>query len=235
MLIKKLLQLFPILIVILLVSNTDTFAATLSFYPSGGAILDTNEQFTVDVLINSEGAKLTKAKFTVLFDPTYLQLTKAEKNNSLFSQWLEDESSIDNDNGVAMLTGFTQSGSGTLYTTSGEADVLARLTFKIVKEGKTELDWQYETVNGVFETVLLEDKSPSDAANVLTAKPSSILILLGEDAIRDYYGTVPTTGISTDKYVFFTGIVLVLFGVFMIFTRPNMMRRKRGTVVTLGS
>ena len=42
-----------------------------------------------------------------------------------------------------MLGGFTQSGTSTPYKTSGNPDIMARLTFEVLKEEETYLDWEY--------------------------------------------------------------------------------------------
>lgn len=76
---------------------------SFSFFPAGGIVTDKSKGFSVDVLIDTAGQEVMSAKFVVLFDPTVLRLTKAERNSTLFSQWAEEESSIDNDNGVVML------------------------------------------------------------------------------------------------------------------------------------
>ena len=39
------------------------------------------------------------------------------------------------------------------------------------------------------------------------------------------------TAVPIDKYILVTGLVLVLFGGFMVFTKPGGIRKRRGTVV----
>jgi len=214
-------------------SSSAIFAAapSFSFYPAGGIIIDKSKGFSVDVLIDTAGQEAMSAKFVVLFDPTVLRLTKAERNSTLFSQWPEEESSIDNDNGVIMLGGFTQSGTGTPYKTSGDPDVIARLTFEVLREKVTYLDWEYDTNNGVFDTQIMKEGSPP--MNILTKKPSTVTFQIGGGD-----GTVlrpdVNTGVFDSKYLIIAGAVLLLFGGFMIFTRPNFYRRGKGTVVVIG-
>lgn len=224
----KKLSPFSLSIVLMLFSPTISLAASPSYslYPNGGTVLVKDNGFTVDVMIDTDGEEITEAKFVLLFDPAVLQLTKTEKNNSLFEEWPEDESTVDNENGVVMLTGFTQSGSGTLYKTGDKADVLARLSFKVLKEAQTTLDWEYGTNNGVFETVMMQEGSPSH--NILTTRPSPAIFTIGDDILNP---SDVNTGIGIDRYLFFTGLVLLLFGGFMIFTRPNVTRKRKGTVV----
>lgn len=225
--IKKLLKsilLFSIFFLNISIVNAAT--ASFSMYPKGGTVLNKNNGFVVDVLIDSGEEKLTSAKFTLLFDPQILQLKKAERNNSLFAQFPEDESTLDNENGVVLLTGFTQSGSGTLYQTSQKPDVFARLTFEVLKEGEAVLDWEYGGSSTVFNTAMYKEGSPPQ--NILNNRPESATFLIGE-AVLD--PSTVTTAIPIDKYALVTGVVLILFGAFMVFTRPSTFRKKRGTVI----
>lgn len=187
--------------------------------------MNKEEGFVVDILIDSGAEAILSAKFTVLFDPKFLQLKKAERNNTLFSQYPMDESSIDNGNGVVMLSGFTQSGADSLYVTKEKADVLARLTFDVVQEGETQLEWEYGN-DPIFNTGMYKDGSPPQ--NILLAKPDAATFVIG-DVIVD--PSVPETGLQLDKYVLVTGGVLILFGAFMVFTRPGNLRKKTGMVV----
>jgi hypothetical protein len=197
---------------------------TFSFFPNGGTVANREQGFIVDVLIDTAGEEIVSAKFTILFDPKVLQVKKAERNNTLFSQFPEDESSIDNTNGVVMLSGFTQSGSGNLYSTGEKPDVLARITFEVLQEGETTLDWEYDREDVVFDTAMYADGSPP--LNILPSKPDGAIFSISDEVVE-----IPETGFSTDKYILVTGTVLVLFGAFMIFTRPHGFRRKTGTVV----
>ena len=172
----------------ILSSKSNAFAdATLYFYPTTGGIVEkVGNQFTVDVMLNSPTDEITEVSFVVLFDPRYLQITEAIKNNSLFKTWSSTATdevywSIDNKNGVAFLRGFTQAGSGTLYKSKNGADVLARIKFKTLLGGKTELEWQInapDTSHPYFVTKVMANKSPT--TNVLNPKPTSITIQIGD-------------------------------------------------------
>ena len=226
---KKLLKtLFIVLFFSFLFGRTMVKASEprFIFYPKGGTVLNKGQGFVVDILIDSGGEKLTSAKFVILFDPKVLQLRRAERNNSLFSQYPESESTLDNENGVVLLTGFTQSGSGTLYATGEKADVFARLTFDILKEGETTLEWEYGGGDTVFDTLMYKDGSPPQ--NVLNTRPDSATYTIGKVILDP---SAINTAIPIDKYVLVTGLVLVLFGAFMVFTKPGSIRRKSGTVV----
>lgn len=224
----NILFLFTFLIVLpnfFLLKEVRAVEPSFSFFPKGGTVMNKEEGFVVDILIDTAGEEIVSAKFTVTFDPEVLQLKKAERNNSLFAQFPEDESSIDNGNGVVMLSGFTQSGTEALYATGEKPDVLARLTFEVLEEGETVLDWEYGE-DAIFNTGMYKDGSPPQS--ILVGKPDSGTFIIG-GVITD--PSIPTTGLSLDRYVLVTGIVLTLFGAFMVFTRPGGFRRKTGTVV----
>lgn len=193
----------------------------LSIYPAGGTVTNKDNGFTADVMIDSAGEQLTEARFVITYDPTYLQVTKAEKNNTLFGQWPEDETSIDNTNGVVMLTGFSQSGTDTLYKTSSTADVMARLTFKVLKTGTVTLDWSYSGADEDFKSVLLTDGSPPQ--NVLKTKPTAVTFNIEK--------TIVNTAVTWNKYILVGGGVLILFGGLMIFSKPTRFSRRKGTIV----
>lgn len=215
--------------------SSQAFASNPSFslYPESGMVVDATKGFSVDIRINTDGEKSSSARFTLLFDPEFLKLTKAERNSSLFEQWPEDETTIDNDNGVVMLTGFTQSVTeDDTYITNGKFDIIARLTFKVLQEGITTLDWEYDTNNGIFDTYIMRDGSPP--INMLMSRPVSGTYKIGSGGTQLDPSTVDTAIEFDWRYVVVTGLVMLLFGGFMIFTRPDMYRRRKGTVVIIG-
>jgi hypothetical protein len=157
----------------------------------------------------------------ITFDPEYLQLAQTEKNNALFSQWPEDEASVDNTNGVAMLTGFSQSGTDELYTTGNEPDIMARLTFKVVKIGETSLDWAFTGSDDTFSSVMLIDGSPPQ--NVLSTKPTAVTFTIQDEIVN--------TAVDWNRYVLVGGLILILFGGLMMFSKPINFSKKSGTVI----
>lgn len=202
---------------------------SFSFNPAGGYVRDEGKGFTVDVVINTGGQEIVSAKFVVLFDPTVLRLTKAERNRTFFANWPDDESTLDNDNGVIMLSGFTQSGRSGLYSSSPEGDVIARLTFSVLRSKTTYLDWEYDTNNGIFDTYMMKDGSPPQ--NILRSKPVAIVLQMAGGGDLKIDPSTVKTGIFDAKYLLIAGVILLLFGGFMIFTRPNVYRRGKHTVV----
>ena len=198
---------------------------TFKLYPPGGRVLNKDQGFVVDVLIDTAGEEIISANFSLLFEPKVLQVKKAERNNSLFSQFPQDQASIDNQNGVIYLTGFTQSGKDALYKTEEEPDIFARITFQVLDVGETTLDWEYgEDAN--FGTEIYRDGSPPQ--NILRSKPKPATFTIGEEVLDP---SNLQTGFTIDKYIIVTGVVLLLFGGFMVFTKPRSFRKKSGTVV----
>jgi hypothetical protein len=221
--VKKYIQtivLTLILVGFVFVSPSKAAEPTFSLYPSGGVVTNKNNGFTVDVMIDSAGEELVSARFVITYDPEYVRLKKAEKNNALFAQWPEDEASIDNTNGVVMLTGFSQSGTDTLYTTKTTPEVMARLSFEVIKLGKTDLDWEFSGSDDNFKSVMLTDGSPP--INVLKTNPVSATFTIEKEIVN--------TAIPWNRYVLIGGMVFILFGAFMMFSRPRGFGKK-GTVV----
>ena len=198
---------------------------TFKLYPPGGKVLNKDQGFVVDVLINTAEQEIVSANFSLLFDPKILQVKKAERNNSLFSQFPDDQTSIDNKNGVVYLTGFTQSGTGTLYKTQGDPDVFARITFQVLEVGETTLDWEYGD-NADFGTGIYVDGSPPQ--DILRSKPLPATFTIGDEVLSP---SNLNTGFSVDEYIIATGAVLLLFGGFMVFSKPRNFKKKSGTVV----
>jgi len=206
------------------IKNIFASEPTFSFYPDGGNVVNKEEGFLVDILIDSGGKELTSARFVVTFDPAHLKLKKAERNNTLFEQWPNDESTIDNKKGVVMLTGFTQSGSGTLYKTDSKPDVMARLAFEIIKPGSTKLDWEFDNGDNLFQSVMLIDGSPP--TNILKVKPDSATFTIGEKIY-----TPINTAIHFDKAILVGGVILIIFGGLMVFAKPRNFTKGKGTII----
>ncbi len=202
--------------------------ATFSFYPSSGIVEDVKEGFTVDILIDSGGYELSKARAVIKFDPSIVQLSKAMKNNALFEEWPLDQSTTDNSKGVVMLTGVTSSSALVpYYKTATSPDVFARLEFDIVDEGSDEvvLSFEYSGEDELFQSVLIS--SGKDTQNVLLSQPSSVTFLIDEDV-------VPSTAIDMNTLGIGIGILLILVGGFVRGSSMNLNRKKRGTIILEG-
>lgn len=179
------------------------------FYPSNGTVKDSSKGFTVDILIDSAGEKISKARFAITFDPTQIQVTNASKNNTLFDQWPEDESTIDNQRGMLMLTGFTQSGSSIpLYLTGSKPDVMARIQFEVITESKDDvvLNFEFSGTDEMFKSVIMKDGSP----------PQNILTSVSDPAVFSLTGFVsPSTAIEPSHIGIVLGLLLIAVGIFV--------------------
>ena len=199
--------------------------ASFSFYPSSGIVEDVTEGFTVDILIDSGGYELSKARAVIKFDPSVVQLSKAMKNNSLFEEWPLDQSTTDNTNGIVMLTGITSSdGLVPYYKTATSPDVFARLEFDIVDESaeKILLSFEYSGEDELFQSVLIS--AGKDTQNVLLSVPSSVTFLIDDDI-------VPSTSIDMNTLGIGIGILLILVGGFVRGSTINFSKQRRGTIV----
>lgn len=208
---------------IFFVPTVNAASPMFSFYPDSGIIKSIDDGFTVDVLVDSDGLSLTEARMVFNFDPRLVQVSKASRNNSLFEQWPEDESTLDNKNGVVMLTGFTQSGSGDLYKTAGDPDVFARIEFEIVTDEinvEIPLEWEYTGSDELFQTVLLAEGSPPQ--NVLDTRPEDATFQIGQ---------LTQTAINPKHIPFIVGGLLILVAGVIITSKPESTRKKYGTVV----
>ena len=226
MILKK-LGLFFLTLLILSVSSIASYAQTpsFSFYPPNGTVKDSSKGFTVDILIDSAGESISSARFAIKFDPTQIQVTNASKNNTLFDQWPEDESTIDNQRGMIMLTGFTQSG-GTLplYITGSEPDVMGRLQFEVITESEEDvvLSFEFSGTDEIFKSVIMKDGSP----------PQNILTTISDPAIFSLTGFVsPSTAIEPSHIGIVLGLLLIAVGIFVRNIKDSTFTKKRGTVV----
>lgn len=222
---KKLVIYFLILGIGIFTPSAVLAAPSFSIYPSGGTIKDISKTFTMDVLIDSDSESITKARVAISFDPKVVKVVKASKNNTLFDQWPEDESTIDNSKGMVMLTGFTQSGtSKSLYVTDGDPDVMARIEFEVITKEKGDIvfNFEYSGTDEIFKSVIMKDGSPPQ--NVLSSRPNSATFTLS--GYR-----APSTAIEPSHIGAIVGVLLIGIGIFVRSTSSSMFRKKKGTVV----
>lgn len=198
---------------------------SFEFYPTGGIIQDVEEGFTVDVLIDSGGYDITKARMVVKFNPKIVQLESAMKNNSLFEQWPTAESSTDNTNGIVMLTGYTpKDGDLAMYKTEGSPDVFARLRFEIISTKSNDLTLSFEFTGEDEELKSVIMKDATTPVNVMSTKPASVTFSLNSEEI-------PETAIDMNTVGIVVGAILMLVGAFVRGGRTNFFEKKRGTIV----
>ena len=212
----------------LFASKVHAADATFSFYPSSGIVENVQEGFTVDILINSGGYELSKARAVIKFNPSVVRLSKAMRNNSLFETWPTDQSTTDNSKGIIMLTGVTTNdGITPFYKTGTSSDVFARLEFDIVNENSDEvvLSFEYSGTDELFKSILIT--SGSTPQNVLLSKPDSVTFLIDDEV-------VPSTAIDTNILGIGIGILLILVGGFVRASSIDIGGKRRGTIVLEG-
>jgi hypothetical protein len=224
---KNLLTTLLIMLGLILVKPIYAADPSFSIYPSTGTVT-VGKTFTIDVLIDSSDNDITQARAVLLFDPELVQVVKPEYNASLFCSYPSGQQSVDNTNGVVMLTGFCQSGAGSLYKTEGGADVLARIQFEVKKAGTIKIEWNHDGTNKDFMSVILKDGSPP--SNVLTAKPALATFTTTGGSST---GTpeFPSTAISPSMYIILSGVFLILFGLLYLYLGKKSKSKMRTVVL----
>ncbi len=184
--------------------------------------LRAGDDFFLDILIDTEGTDVSLARFVLTFDPTLVQVINADRNDSLFKDFPELESTIDNENGVLMLTGFTQSGVDypVFSTIAGDPEVMARIEFDSIGRGKNVFDWEYSGFDEPFKSVIVSDGSPPK--NILEAKPTAFTVNLIDPyelnppvetpTVIPETGLFDNSGILIGTGIFIVGIVIALAG-----------------------
>lgn len=218
-----------LLCVLILFTSTIKVSASspsFSFYPSSGVVENSQEGFTVDVLIDSGGYELEMARARIQFDPKVVKLVRASKNSSLFQQWPLEQSSTDNTNGVVILTGITDKENEEdipFYKTETSPDVFCRLEFDVIapEEESVVLSFEYTGQDQDFMSVIVDGNTQS---NVLTIKPQSATFSLNSQ-------NIPETGISPSAMGAIVGIILILVGGFIRSSGSTYYRKRSGTIV----
>ncbi len=140
----------------------DIFAtnAELKIYPESGSA-QKGDEFSLDVLVDTKGQEVVLVRAALKFDSNLVEVTEVEKSEVLFCDWPADEQLIDNSEGIVVVTGFCQSGTEEdLYSTVGDADVFARLTFNTLNQGQLNLQWEYSGADQPNKSVIMSDGSP---------------------------------------------------------------------------
>lgn len=126
---KKLLISFIFIIFFAGVGSVN--AATISL-SSSGVNFSINQEFEVDVKIDSEESSINAAQATVEFPSNILELVEADKSASAFNFWVE-EPVISNEDGNVRFIG------GTAKGISGESLQILKLKFKAVGAGSADI------------------------------------------------------------------------------------------------
>lgn len=106
-------------------------AATIKLY-SSGANFGINQEFEVDIKIDSEGSSINASQVTIEFPSNILELTEANKSESAFNFWVE-EPTISNEDGTVQFVG------GTAKGISGKSLQILKLKFKAIGVGSADI------------------------------------------------------------------------------------------------
>lgn len=126
---KKILTSF-IFIIFFAVTNSAE-AANIKLYPSG-VNFGINQEFEVNLRIDSEGTSINASQATVEFPSNILELVDADRSGSVFNFWVE-EPIISNEDGTLKFIGGTANG------VSGEMLQILKLKFKAVGAGSADI------------------------------------------------------------------------------------------------
>ncbi len=196
-------------ITFLLFSNS-LYAATFTIIPNSGTVRKDRE-FVTDIMIDTKGDSSLLSRVVLTFDHTKLKVIKAENNESLYCDYPEDKQSVDNTNGVIVLTGFCQSGNGVGYKTTGEPDLFARITYVPIKAGDIEINWEYSGIDEEFKSIIMKDGSPT--TSILLSAPTDAKFKSVDTNIIVTPPPVTALGVTISWTMIIVGIILVILGI----------------------
>lgn len=153
-------------------------AATISLLPQA-RVFGTGQEFSVDIIINTEDSFINAAQAVVHFPAHLLEMISADKAESAFNFWT-DEPKISNEEGTLIFTGGTAKG-----IAGGSLQVL-KIKFKAKAVGLAELSLRDAAVTA----------SDGKGTNVLTAlKGTNITIgTTATDPAKSSAVQLPDTG-----------------------------------------
>ncbi len=193
---------------------TSAEAVSFTLYPERGYAL-LNKPFSVDILLDTEGEDLIEARAVFQFDPSRVQVTKAEYGD-LFCQYPEEEYAVDNDAGWIKLSGYCND---PYYNSSGTPGLFGRFTFEPRMEGTVNFEFveTYDDLDWVSRA--LDTSSPPQEITGIefTGGTYTLVSSVGNPDDGKAPGTkLPGVGIFDDKKilfgVFLFGLGLVIFG-----------------------
>lgn len=111
--------------------SNKAFAATLSLSPATG-VYTVGSTFTVNVVTNSQGAKINAGDGTVTFNPKELQVVSVNRASSVFNLWTA-EPSFSNSAGTITFSGGVPTG----Y--SGSSGRVMSITFRVLTAGTSRV------------------------------------------------------------------------------------------------
>lgn len=183
------------------------YAASTSFslYPSSGyAIL--NQDFAVDIMLDTGSRNTTTARAVLSFNPQQLRITKAEFG-SLYCQYPDDEYSSDNTSGQIILTGFCLD---PYYNSNSTPGLFGRVTFKPLIEGTAVINFVYSGSDVAGVSVIKDTGSPP--INILTSRPSGgsySVVTLVPSGTTPSQTRLPSVGLFDNKVLLIGGSLIL--------------------------
>ncbi len=143
---RKALVTLLLVLAMFIVHTSLTYAGKLYFEPETIAVAQ-NQSFSVDIMIDTEGANVGGSTASIQYDTDYLRLEEIEKSvindsdyycyDRVFTDYPYPR--IDSQNGTVIITGLVSS-INNLYIGSG---VFCKISFQAVKEGNTTVDFNF--------------------------------------------------------------------------------------------
>ncbi len=221
-------------------SSINAAGATLSLYPSSGyAVL--NENFAVDIMLDTGGAETTSTQAVFRFDPDKIEVTKAQ-HGELYCDYPDDDYSVDNVDGWVKLTGFCLD---PYYSSGSSEELFGRITFQPLVEGEVELEFVTTGTNEDWYSFVKDTGSPPE--DILSSSSDGRYTVVSEvprDVSAGTTGTtsgtekLPGVGLLDGGFWHIGAGLLVLAGIVMVgdvvignFRRKMELRSERTVVV----
>ncbi len=165
---KHVLAIF--LMVIGIASARGTSAASFSAVSSKASVVS-GDTFTVRVVIDSAGASVNTAQATLSFDPKDIEITRIDRQGSVFGFWLQDPV-FSNDKGTMSFIG------GSVASFSGKSLEVLNLTVKAKRVGMLSIAFSEGAINagdGSGENILTSMNDLTLTSTASAGTPVSLI------------------------------------------------------------
>ena len=158
---QKIKNIFVFIAILILFVNNKVNASSLTLVPSSIA-LNTEEQFYVDVMLDTEGATINGVEGSIIFPQEFLSFVRAEEGKSIVSLWVEKPST--DENGVH-FSGIIPNGFNGIIDPFNQnkklQGLIVRLVFQAKKYGDAKISSSqfYTTLNDGRGTINNIDSS----------------------------------------------------------------------------
>lgn len=142
-------------------------AATLSLIPKGQSFA-IGQEFTADLIVNSENVNINAAQAVINFPPAVLQAVSVDRSRSVFNFWVEDPTIA---NGKISFIG------GTSENLSGNSLLIFTIRFKTVGAGRADIsisDGIVTASDGKGTNVLSTVRGATITVSTTVASPEAV-------------------------------------------------------------